>query len=142
MFERDYLVRMLVSLAEAIRKSLEKARGEKDYPAAANFLENSISDALDMDGQVLLSLSPDSISQVLKVSQTDPRVVIYVAHSMLLQAYYLKKMGNNELSKLREGQARAIAQSYKFDLLEDIEEFDLDTLDDEEFLKQIEEMTQ
>lgn len=76
MFERDYLVRMLVDLAAAIRRSLQRARGEKDIAGAAQTIENSISTATDLDGSVLLSLSPDSIAQVLQVSNTDPRVVI------------------------------------------------------------------
>lgn len=138
MFERDYLVRMLVELAKAIRQAMEKARGEKDLDAACATLENSISSATDLDGSVLLSLSPESIASVLQVSNTDPRVVIYIAHSMQLQSHYLRNLGQNDLADLRLKQAIALADAYKFDLPSDIDRVDDKLFNDDEFLKSIE----
>lgn len=140
MFERDYLVRMLVDLANAIRRSMQKARGEKDLEGAAQSLENSITSATDLDGSVLLSLSPESIARVLKVSNTDPRVVIYIAHSMKLQAHYLTQLGNNELANLREKQAQALASSYNFDLPQNMDEVDSELFNEEEFMNSIENL--
>lgn len=140
MFERDYLMRMLIDLAKAISLSLQKARGEKDIESAAMTLENSIGQATDLDGSVLLTLAPESIAQVLKVSNTDPRAVIYIAHSMLLQSHYLEKLNDFAKSDLRKKQAYALASAYNFDLPEDITNVDLNDFDEEEFLKSIEDM--
>lgn len=139
MFEQDYLYRLIMALITAIRKSIQKALGEKDLDKAAETLENSISQATDLDGSVLLSLAPESIAQVLQVSNTDPRVVIYVAHSMQLQAHYLKQIGKIELSNLRNKQAHALADAYHFDLPEE-QDLEEDRFNEEEFLKSIEEL--
>lgn len=140
MFERDYLVRMLVDLAAAIRRSLDRARGEKDFAGAAQTLENSITSATDLDGSVLMTLAPESIAQVLQVANTDPRVVIYVAHSMLLQSHYLDKAGNTDMASLRSKQAYALASAYNFSLPENISDVSDDLFNDEEFLESIEKM--
>ena len=141
MFEQDYLYRLIMALITAIRKSIQKALGEKDLDKAAETLENSISQATDLDGSVLLSLAPESIAQVLQVSNTDPRVVIYVAHSMQLQAHYLKQTGKIELSNLRNQQAHALADAYHFDLPEE-QDLEEDRFNEEEFLKSIEELSE
>lgn len=140
MFEQDYLVRLLVDLAAAIRRALDRSRGEKDFAGSAEILENSITNATDLDGAVLMTLAPESIASVLQVANTDPRVVIYVAHSMLLQSYYLEKAGKTQVAQLRAKQAKALASAYKFDLPEKIEDVDSELFNDEEFLKSIEEM--
>lgn len=111
---------MLVELAQAIRRAMQKAREEEDFEAAAATLESAISNATDLDGGVLLSLSPESIAQVLQVSDTDPRAVVYIAHSMKLESEYLSKLNNKELSSLRLAQANALAAAYDIDLEDDL----------------------
>lgn len=140
MFERDYLVRMLVDLAAAIRRALDRSRDAKDLEGACETLENSITNATDLDGAVLMTLAPESIASVLQVANTDPRVVIYVAHSMQLQAHYLRKLNNEVVAELRDKQAHALAEAYKFDFPKNIDEVDDELFNDEEFLKSIEEL--
>lgn len=140
MFERDYLVKMLVDLAAAIRRSLSAARGEKDLDSACQTLENSISQATDLDGSVLLTLAPESIASVLQVANTDPRVVIYIAHSMLLQSHYLEQLGDNTKAELRKKQANALAAAYNIALPDDITEVDGDMFDEEAFIESINSM--
>ena len=142
MFERDYLVRMLVDLAAAIRRALDKSREAKDLEGAVDTLENSITNATDLDGAVLMTLAPESIASVLQVANTDPRVVIYIAHSLQLQSHYLDKLNNSEMSELRFAQAKALAEAYKFDLPESIDDIDDELFNEEEFLQSIEEMAQ
>ncbi len=117
MFEQDYLMRILVSFAEAIRRSMLKAAGEQDPTAAAGLLESAIGDAVDIDGEVLLSLAPESIAGILQISGVDPQLVIYIANSLLLEADYLRQAGDVGLADIRESQARALAQEFEFDLL-------------------------
>lgn len=115
MFEQDYLMRMLVQFWEAMRRSVEKA-DDHDPEAAADLLETAIGDATDLDGATLLSLAPESMAAVMQVSGVDPRVVEYVANSLLLESEYLTRAGNDELAAVRAGQARAVAESYGVEL--------------------------
>lgn len=140
MFERDYLMKMLIDLAAAIRRSLSAAREEDDLDSACKTLENTISSATDLDGSVLLTLSPESIASVLQVANTDPRVVIYIAHSMLLQSHYLEKLGDATKSELRKSQALALSSAYNIPLPQDITQVDIDDFDEEAFLESIQSM--
>lgn len=141
MFERDYLVRMLVNLANAIRKSLNKARGEGDLSASIEILQDSITNSIDIDGSVLMSLNPDSFVSVIKVSNTDPRAVVYIVYSMLLQSYYLKKLNQTELSLLRQQQAEKLACEYNVDIIDVCEFFDNENLNEDKFLNKLEVMS-
>jgi len=123
MFEQDYLMRILVAFAEAIRKSMQKAAGEQDLLASAGLIETAIGDATDMDGGILLSLAPESIAGILQVSGTDPRVAEYIAQSLLLTASYLRDAGIIQRSEIREAQAHAIAEAFGFSIgLEELSE--------------------
>ena len=106
MLEQDYLMRILLQFAEAIRRSWSRAVEDRDPRDAANMLERAVGDATDIDGATLLSLSPESIASVMQVSGVDPRVSEYIARSLLLASGYLSEAGEHELSALRAEQAR------------------------------------
>ena len=116
MLEQDYLMRILLQFAEAIRRSWARSVEDRDPRDAANMLERAIGDATDIDGATLLSLSPESIASVMQVSGVDPRVSEYIARSLLLASGYLAEAGEGDLSALRAEQARALAEAYDLDL--------------------------
>ena len=117
MLHRDYLVEQFLRFAEAIRLSLRKAKGEPADPlGAAEVLEASIEGATSIDGTTLLLLAPESISSILRVTDTDPDVVEYLARTLLLEAEYLEQGGERSLAKLRREQAVSIAQGYGIEL--------------------------
>ena len=126
MFEQDYLMRMLMQFMEALRKSMLKAAGERDFEGSAKLIEAAIGNATDMDGDILLSLAPESLAGVLHVSGTDPRVAEYIAQSLLLEASYLRDAGIDERAGIRETQAHALAKAFDF-------EIGLDELTEEEW---------
>ena len=78
---------------------------------------------IQMDGVALLSLSPDSIASIMRVTGIDPNITQFVARSMLLESVYLRKAGKNALAQVREDQARAIADEYGFGLPDDPSDF-------------------
>ena len=129
MLEQDYLMRIFLQFAEIIRRSWTKARKEKDPRAAADMLEDAVGEATEIDGGVLLSLSPESIASVMQVSGTDPRVTEYVARSLLLASGYLREANEQALADLRAQQAHAIAEAYGFPLPERPEDLE-ELLDD------------
>lgn len=116
MLQQDYLVRMLMRLAEAISKSLAKAKDDDDPEEAAELLENAIGEATELDGAVLLSLAPESIASVVQISGTDPRVVEYIARTLMLEASCLEDAGKSEKAALRNEQALALANAYGIDV--------------------------
>lgn len=118
MFQQDYLMRIFLQFAEAIRRSMEKANGKLDPASAAEMLETAVGEATELDGGVLLSLAPESIASILQVSGTDPRVIEYIARSLLLESRYLEDAGQNEKAALRASQAHALAEAYGIDLAE------------------------
>ena len=122
MLEQDYLMRILLQFAEIIRRSWTKAEEERDPLRAADMLEDAVGEAVDMDGAALLSLAPDSVASVVQVSGVDPRVVDYVARSLLPASGYLRDAGERDLADLRERQARALADAYGLDLPDDPED--------------------
>lgn len=124
MLEQDYLMKMILQFFKAMVRSWELKEKEEDPQLAADTLENAISSATEMDGDVLLSLSPDSIAQVLRVSGTDPRVIEYVARGLLLESVYLADAGQDGLSGIRAAQARALAADYGFTLPDDPSDFE------------------
>ncbi|MBQ9069610.1 MAG: hypothetical protein IJ131_11265 [Eggerthellaceae bacterium] len=121
MFEHDYLMRMIMQLIEAIQRSINMSKSGADDPAAqAQLLEDAIGSATDMDGGVLLSLSPDSIANILDLSGTDPRVVEYIGRSLYLESAYLAQAGATDLAMVRAEQALALAEHYGFPLDEEL----------------------
>lgn len=119
MFQRDYLMKQLLVFFQALARSLQQRQKEDNPLLAAQTLENAISSATDLDGAALLSLSPESIAQVLRVSGVDPQVVSYIAHGLLLESQYLMDASEHDLADVRKCQALALAQSYGFELPND-----------------------
>lgn len=116
MFERDYLLKLFTDLAQAIMRSLHVVTEERDPQSAADMLDVAIGDAVGIDAATLLSLSPESIAQIMQVSGTDPGVTEYVARSMMLSASYRASAGEAGLSELRAQQAQAVASAYGHDI--------------------------
>ena len=118
MLEQDYLMRLLLQFFQAMNRAVERAV-DKEHPdprSAAQMLETAIGEATDMDGAALLSLSPDSIAQVMKVTGVDPTITQFIARSMLLESAYLSDANESGLAAVRAAQARAIADEYGFEL--------------------------
>ena len=124
MFEQDYLMRQFLMFFKALTRSWEQMHEEEDPQGAADTLEDAISAATDIDGAALLSLAPESIASIMLVTGIDPHVVEYLSRSMLLESVYLDQAGNGDLARIRDAQARAIADAYGFDLPDDPSDFD------------------
>ena len=116
MFERDYIMKLLADLLQAIVKSMLQAEKEENPYLAAQTLEAAIGNAVDMDASVFMSLSPESMASIMSISHTDPRSTEYIARSLALAADYNRKAGFDEIADLRQGQAEAVAAAFGHDL--------------------------
>lgn len=124
MLEQDYLMRQLLQFFKALVRSNELYWKDENPQGAADSLEDAISNATEMDGVALLSLSPDSIASIMRVTGIDPNITQFVARSMLLESVYLRSAGKFSLAQVREAQARAIADEYGFGLPDDPSDFE------------------
>lgn len=110
MFQQDYLMRLIWQFVEGMRRSLE--RGKKDPNLAAESLEATLTDALDIDAGILLGLAPESFASIVQVSGTDPRVVEYAVRCLVLEAHYLEAANKNAVADLRYSQAQALGGAF------------------------------
>ena len=122
MLQRDYLVQLIQQFIEAIIRSRKVS--VVDPQQAADSLEAAIGNATDIDGATLLSMAPESIASVMELCGVDPRVAGYIAHSLILEADYLRQAGNSALAELRMGQGQPVALQFGIDLSEVASELD------------------
>ena len=110
MLQQDYLMRLIGMLIAGMQRNL--IHQVKTPARASDDLEEILSDALDLDMSTLLTLNPDSFSMVMSVSGVDPRVVEYVARTLVLQAWYLRQAGDEDTGDLRLRQAECLMSEY------------------------------
>lgn len=109
MLEQDYLIGRILLLLQAIRRVANR-HGEQQSPQdCAESLESAIGQATDLDGSVLLALAPRSMATVLEASGVEPQLVMHIAKTLQLEAYYLRQAGNGGLANIRDNQAQALA---------------------------------
>lgn len=116
MFERDYLMSIIMKYAEMLVKSWSRHKDKDDPLGSAQMLETAVGDATDIDGEALLSLAPESMASIMQVSGVDPRVCEYIGRSLVLTSTYLQEAGDQERAALRYQQAQALSQAYGFAL--------------------------
>lgn len=121
MLNKDYIVDQFVRFAEAIRLGLKKGAGDGDEGGTATeLLEAQVGESVNIDGQALLALAPESVASILRVSDTDPGVIEYIVRSLLLESQLLGESGNDSLALLRSQQAYAVADAYRIPLSEEM----------------------
>ena len=119
MLQQDYLLRMFLQIATAIRESLQRSRGEQDPEAAASLLDRSLEDATEIDGSLLLRMAPETMAAMLQLSQSDPLLMEYVARTLLLSSKYLYDAGEDERASVRKEPACAVAHAFGIELSEE-----------------------
>ena len=78
MIEQDYLMRRIMALFAAIRRSWERELKHDDPLDSAEQLELALGQAVDFDSGLLLSLVPESFASMVQVSGTDQRLVAFM----------------------------------------------------------------
>lgn len=116
MIERDYLMRLLLNLAQGIVRSMETEKTTNSHTDSAEMLEAAIGEAVDFDGETFLALAPDSIAQILQISGTDDRASLYIANSLYLASHYRTQAGQDDLARIRREQALAVARAFGHEL--------------------------
>lgn len=120
MLHRDYLVRMIQMGIEAILKAIH-VRTENEPDLACETIEQMLGSVTEMDPEVLLSLSPESIGTILDLGGAmNDSVAEIVVRGLVLESDVLAREKNDPaLAELRFEQARGIATTFHLDF-EDI----------------------
>ncbi|MDR0309087.1 MAG: hypothetical protein LBH87_04070 [Coriobacteriales bacterium] len=114
MLQNDYLMRQILLLVEAIRKSLMEQKA--DPRGDAEMVEASLAQAMDLDPAFLESLAPESLVTILQLGGFDEQLAPYVTRSLGLAAYYRREFGDEKGAKLRIQQLDALAKAYAVDV--------------------------
>ena len=85
---QDYLMRYIQQFVEALVRSATRVEEHQDFQGAARSLDNAVANAADMDVEVLLGFAPESLASIVNVMGVDPRLVEYMARSLVLAGDY------------------------------------------------------
>ncbi|MBR1827976.1 MAG: hypothetical protein IJ781_00500 [Atopobiaceae bacterium] len=114
MLHRDYLLEVIAQFVDTVIQSLTIAR-EKADPKAAQDVEAAVAGLLDLDQQVAMQLTPDSLVTMLLLSGVGDALADYVTYAMRELADVYDGMGEHDLASLRRKQAHAVADSFGCD---------------------------
>ncbi|MDR2108013.1 MAG: hypothetical protein LBP28_00945 [Coriobacteriales bacterium] len=110
MFQNDYIMRMILQLVEAIRRSMEQGYATREDEIES--IEAALGDALDLDPGLALNLEPTSLVSVLEVGNFDRKLGGYVTRSLYYEAELLQTANRPQTAALRRAQADAIAAHF------------------------------
>ena len=125
MLQRDYLLEVISQFVEAVSRALLVARAAQDEPAAleaAGEVEHEVAGLLDMDPDVAMQLTPDSLVTMMLLSGMGDALAGYVAFALSRAADGYDRAGDPDTAGARRAQAEAIAGSFGVDTEEPPEE--------------------
>jgi len=111
MFQNDYLMRMIMQFVQALQRALQQ---QKDDPLlAAESVEDMIGEALEIDPQLFLSMTGESMVSYLQLGDLDYTLGGFLVRSLYYESDLLAGMGQARLASLRRSQADAVAKAYQ-----------------------------
>jgi hypothetical protein len=110
MFENDYIMRMILQLTRALRRSLTR-----EHPTPLDEIkdiEGKVAEAVDMDPNLMYRLEPNSLVSVLQLGSIHPALAVYVVRSLYYVSDLHETQGDLSTAELRREQGDAIAAAY------------------------------
>ncbi|MDO5709184.1 MAG: hypothetical protein Q4G41_03615 [Coriobacteriales bacterium] len=114
MLHKDYLVEEITQFVEAVMEGLGLARVSQD-PQATLEVENAVAGLLDLDPEVALMLTPDSLVTMMLLSGVGDALADYVTYALREVADIYEAQGDVQTADLRREQARVVAASFGCD---------------------------
>jgi hypothetical protein len=111
MLQHDYLLEVINQFVDSVTPALRGAllRGDREAAAQA---EEAVAGVLDLDPQVALRLSPDSLVTMMVLSGIGDSLAGYVAYVLRRLADAYREMGEADLAEVRLAQAEAVEGSF------------------------------
>lgn len=114
MLHKDYLLEVIAQFVEVVTEALGLARRKHD-PEAAQEAEEAVAGLLDLDAQVALRLSPDSLVTMMFLSGIGDSLAEYVTYTLRELGDVYEEMGDAQTAALRREQSLAVAESFDVD---------------------------
>ena len=110
-YQSDYVLRIIEQMGTALRQAFERYRDgdEADEPIAMT--SSAIGLVVDMDPQLFLRLSPQSMVSFVEVSGFDDRLVARLVEALTLEADILEGEGDLVEAGVRRDQAAALTDA-------------------------------
>ena len=109
MLQKDYILEIVGDFVDGVAKHLDAAlAGDAEATGA---VEQDVAGLLDLDPEVALTLSPDSLVTMMVLSGMGDSVAAYVAFSLTRLADAYEAQGDVDTAALRRAQAAAVGQS-------------------------------
>lgn len=114
MLHKDYLLEVIAQFVEVVTEALGLAHRKHD-PTAVQEAEEAVAGLLDLDAQVALKLSPDSLVTMMLLSGIGDSLAEYVTYTLRELGDVYEEMGDVQTAALRRDQAVAVADSFGVD---------------------------
>ena len=114
MLHKDYLLEVIAQFVDAVTEALGLARKRHD-PEAARAAEEAVAGLLDLDADVALRLSPDSLVTMMHLSGVGDSLAEYVTYTLRELGDVYEELGDQETAQLRRQQALTVASSFDVD---------------------------
>ena len=111
MLQHDYLLEIISQFVDVATAALRGAVMDGEVESAGQ-AEDAIAGLLDLDPEVALQLSPDSLVTMMLLSGVADSLAGYVAYTLRRLSGAYADMGRAALAELRLAQARAVEESF------------------------------
>lgn len=114
MLENDYIMRMIMDLVRSISRVYNLPGLDKDD--AMDDIEDNVAKAVNIDKELLFSLSPESMVSLVAMGEMTDELASYVCRALFIEVKMLEAEGKLETASLRRQQAIALANEYGCDI--------------------------
>ncbi len=112
MLQHDYLTEVIEQFVEAVTRHLRTSKELEKTLVEAGEVDDAIAGLLDLDPEVAMRLTPDSLVQMMVLTGIGDSVAEYVAYALRRVADVYEQGGDSATAALRIEQARAVEESF------------------------------
>ena len=110
-YQSDYVLRIIEQMGAALRRAFERNTEGTTSEEPLELTAEAIGLVVDMDPQLFLRLSPQSMVSFVEISAFDDRLVAKVVEALELEGDILEGDGNLVGAAVRREQAAALSDS-------------------------------
>lgn len=109
--QKDYILRLIEEFGAVLREALRRFRAGDPPQESIEDIDKAIGLAVNVDPQLFMSLTPQSMVSFLELSNLDDRLTRQLAEALLLQAEMLEAQSSADKATTKREQAAAILAS-------------------------------
>jgi len=110
-YQDEYILRLVEQLGSMMRLAFSRFREGQGSPGPLDVTKQAIQMIVDVDADLFVQFSPQSMVSFIELSGFDDRLVVKLAEALNLQAESLESDGDLVLAGVRREQAQAVLES-------------------------------